>query len=193
MDADAVLVNLISGSDLELDALRDFRRQSEALIYLDFHSRALGIDENGRRFYRRPADWQDWINQADVLQLNEKEARTLADSAFEAEKDELVSFGRAVLNNHPSICHLTLAEEGSFLFYQADQMKHCLSIEPFEIDIVLDVIGCGDAFAAGFIMHYLANRNVDEATRFATKVAALNCTFIGSSGVKQIQKLLWQV
>ncbi|MCG8605462.1 hypothetical protein MJD09_10755, partial [bacterium] len=84
INADAVLVNLISGSDLELDALREFRRHSDALIYLDFHSRALGIDENGKRFYRRPDDWQDWINQADVLQLNEREARTLAGSPFEA-------------------------------------------------------------------------------------------------------------
>ncbi|MCG8606483.1 carbohydrate kinase family protein, partial [bacterium] len=113
-------------------------------------------------------------------------------SPFEAEKDDLVSFGKTVLNNHPAICHLTLAEEGSYLFYQAGQMKHVRAIPPFEIDNVVDIIGCGDAFAAGFIVHYLSNRNVDEATAFATKVAALNCTFMGSAGVERIKKLLWQ-
>ena len=51
---DAVLVNLITGQDIELQALLDFKQQSPAtMVYLDFHSLALGIDTQGRRFYRR--------------------------------------------------------------------------------------------------------------------------------------------
>ena len=54
------------------------RRQTSALIYLDFHYRATDIDEHGKRYYRRPDDWREWVREVDVLQLNEMEARTLA-------------------------------------------------------------------------------------------------------------------
>jgi len=42
---------------------------------MDFHSLALGIDAQRRRFARAPADWAHWAACADVLQMNESEAR----------------------------------------------------------------------------------------------------------------------
>ncbi len=189
-DADAVLVNLVSGVDVDLSALAQFRRQSPALIYLDFHTRAMGIDEAGRRYYRRPDDWQEWIELTDVLQLNEMEARTLAGSGAGDSPDSLIAFGELCLRMRPKVCHITLGEKGSLLFYLNDGCPRVERIKAYPVTDVVDIIGCGDAFAAGYLVKYFAVRDVLQATKFASKVAAINCTFIGSSGAKAIPDLL---
>lgn len=192
-DCDAILINLITGTDVDLAALRELRRRTSALIYLDFHYRATDIDEHGKRYYRRPDDWREWVQEVDVLQLNEMEARTLAGLRVDSSTEGLVGFGQRILNNHPSVCHLTLAERGSYLFYEENHDKLFSEVDPVVVDQVLDIIGCGDAFAAGYILHYLSHKSVAEATRFANRVAALNCTFIGSSGVRQLREFAWQI
>jgi len=45
---------------------------------------------------------------------------------------------------------------------------------------VVDVIGCGDAFGAAFLVHYLRHRDFFAAAQFATTIATLNTTFLGS-------------
>jgi sugar/nucleoside kinase (ribokinase family) len=55
--------------------------------------------------------------------------------------------------------------------------EHC---QPLAIAQVVDIIGCGDAFGAAFVAHFLRTKNFSAATRFANKVAGLNCTFMGS-------------
>lgn len=189
-DADAVLVNLITGVDVDLSALSRFRQKSNALVYLDFHTRAMGIDEVGRRYYRRPDDWKEWINLTDVLQLNEMEARTLSGLSVGDSKESLIAFGEQCLRMRPRVCHITLGEQGSFLCYLNDGHLRVERVNAYRVEDVVDIIGCGDAFAAGYIVKYFATRDVEEATRFASKVAAINCTFLGSSGAKEIPSLL---
>ena len=192
LDADLVLVNLITGSDVDLDALRAFRRASDALLYLDFHSHALGIDPEGRRYYRRPDDWREWIECVDILQMNEREARTLAGLPGDASNDALLDFGRQLVQMGPEVCHVTLAEEGSLLFYRENGAARYRKFPAMPVAEVVDIVGCGDAFAAGYVVHFLASRDVFAATEFAIEVSAMNCTFIGSSGVKEIRRLLRQ-
>lgn len=191
-DADAVEVNLITGVDVDLRALKKFRKNSRGLIYLDFHSHALGINKEGKRYYQRPSDWADWIHLVDILQFNEMEARTLAGISKDFPQEILIQFGRKVLDGQLSVCHITLAERGSFLFFKNNNQPVVKQIEAVTVSHVVDIIGCGDAFAAGFLVKYLFNNDVVEATRFANKVAGLNCTFMGSSEVKQIRKLIQQ-
>ena len=102
-EVDIVIVNMITGLDVDLNSLRKFRESSNTLIYLDFHSRALGIDEDGRRFYQRPDDWREWVDLVDVLQLNEMEARTLAGYSSDQPKEILVEFGQEALQLNPAL------------------------------------------------------------------------------------------
>lgn len=187
---DAVIVNLITGEDVELAALQRFRAHSNALIYLDFHSHALGIDEHGKRYYRRPDDWQEWLRPIDVLQINEMEACTLGGFEKKDDHSNLIAFGKKLVTFGPSICHITLADQGSLLFFLEEanpQFKHITGVE---INDAVDIIGCGDAFSAAFTVKYLRDRNVFAATEFANQVAALNCTFVGSSQIKNIWNLI---
>ncbi|MFQ5823402.1 MAG: carbohydrate kinase family protein [bacterium] len=189
-DAHAIEVNLITGADVDLMSLKKFRQQSNSLIYLDFHSHALGISPEGKRFYQRPKDWEEWINLADVLQLNEMEARTLAGYSRALPKEILLNFGKEILQKHPFICHITLAEKGSYGFFKINNRVQVKRFKAEQIAPIVDMIGCGDAFAAGFLVNYLSTKDVIEATKFANKVAGRNCTFVGSSGIKEIQELL---
>ncbi|NIR51408.1 carbohydrate kinase family protein [candidate division KSB1 bacterium] len=189
-DADAVLVNLITGTDVELSALQEFRKNSNALIYLDFHSYALGIDEQGRRYYRRPNDWRDWVALVDVLQLNEMEARTLAGFSSDLPNETLTEFGKQILEMGPDVCHITLGQEGTYLFYCNDDQARVKEFEALPVSDVVDIIGCGDAFAAGYLMHYFFHHDVEAATEFGIEVAGINCTFMGSSGIDEIRRVL---
>lgn len=187
---DAIVVNLITGSDVALPALNRLREKTAALLYLDFHSHALGISAEGKRFYRRPTDWQEWVRLVDVLQLNEMEARTLAGLGLDASVERLAGFGKSLLGMGPKICHITLAERGSMLFYRHSDDVQVHRFPAHEVARVVDIIGCGDAFASAFVVSYLKDRDEIAATELANKVAALNCTFLGSSGIPEIKSRL---
>ena len=187
-DADAVIVNLITGQDVSLAGLHRFRQESDALIYLDFHSHALGINSHGKRYYKKPADWRDWVRCVDVLQLNEMEARTLAGCSPQTPAEILVEFGREVLRLGPSVCHITLAEKGSYLLFGDRENPFVKRLKAVHVDNVLDIIGCGDAFEAAYLVAFLSSGDVLEATRFAHSVAAANCSFVGSSGITSIKE-----
>ncbi|MFQ5648889.1 MAG: carbohydrate kinase family protein [bacterium] len=189
-EADAVIVNLITGCDVELAALRRFRQASQALVYLDFHSHALGIGQHGERFYSRPPDWREWIDQVDVLQVNEMEARTLAGLTEAAPVELLVEFGRQVLQLRPSVCHITLADKGSYLCYSKQGEVHVQRVPAQHVSDVVDIIGCGDAFEAAYVVKALGGADEITATAFAHRVAAANCTFLGSTGIKEIQRMI---
>ncbi len=188
-DCDAVLINLITGEDVELQALQDFKRRSPAtLVYMDFHSLALGIDAQGKRFYRRPVSWQTWLQAVDILQLNEKEAATLAGWDTDPEASDFVAFGESLVGEYVRACHLTFGSRGSILFYRsADKILHEY-VPPMGGVQTVDIIGCGDAFGAAFLTRFLATGDHVEATRFANRVAGLNCTFLGSLTPEKFQE-----
>lgn len=186
LDSDLTIVNLITGTDLELKALKYLRLNSRAQIYLDLHSRTLGIDENGKRYLKRPHDWADWFREVDIVQMNENEAFLLSESPRESKS--LVEFGKKVLDINPSICHITLEERGSYLFHRHNNQSKFLKIDAESVDEVVDRIGCGDAFEAAFSLHYFKSGHVANAAQFAHKIAAENCRFYGSSGIEQVQR-----
>jgi len=192
-ECDAVIVNLITGSDVQLAGLQQFRRTSTARIYLDFHSHALGINKEGKRFYNRPADWQAWVQAVDVLQLNEMEARTLAGFSAESPEDSLLQFAEELLSFGPSICHITLAERGSLLAFKTPTRVVTRRFAARKVEKVVDIIGCGDAFEAAFMVSYLRGKSVERATEQAHRVAAANCAFVGSSGIERIQSLAGEI
>jgi len=189
-DADAVIINLITGSDVDLVALQKFRESTDSLIYLEFHSHALGINDEGKRFYQRPDDWQDWVQLVDVLQLNEMEAWTLYGNSQCKDEELLIKFGKEILSMNPSVCHITLADKGSLLFYKKDRILNDRKIDSITVNTVVNIIGCGDAFASAYLTHFLKSDDIMEATLFANKVAAINCTVEKSLNIKQIRDQL---
>jgi len=190
---DAVLVNLISGDDIALDAIKNLRKLTPSpLIYLDLHSLALGIDESGRRYYRPIPDWQEWVAAGDLLQLNEREAATLAGLPTNepVPYDELIKLGRQLIAGKLRGCHITLGSAGSLLFYRQNEMICHEHVSAANVGPAVDIIGCGDAFGAAFLMQFLKAQNFSAATHFANHVAGLNSTFMGSLTPEIFARLL---
>ncbi len=190
LDAQIALVNFITGKDVFLDALQRFSQESDALLYMDFHSLALGIGPDGLRYYRRPPDWHHFVRIPHVLQMNEREARCLAQKdlpSFEA----LAAFGLQLLGGlgeRPFVVNLTLDGEGSLLCWQDDEPKwrHI----PAQQVKAVDPTGCGDSFAAGFIRKYWETGDPLAAARFANLVAGLKCTVHGADNLAELRPLM---
>jgi sugar/nucleoside kinase (ribokinase family) len=177
---DAILVNLISGDDITLAALKTLRKlRPSPLIYLDLHSLALGIDGAGKRYYRGIPNWPDWVAACDMLQMNEREAASLIGLDKPATYGDLINLGRR-LTEKLVACHITLGSAGSLLFYRENGKIHHEHIPAVKVSAVIDIIGCGDAFGAAFLVNFMKTKNFSAATHFANKIAGLNCTFLGS-------------
>lgn len=205
LDLDALLVNFIVGDDISLKTMETVRGSASGLLYLDVHNLCLGIDAEGYRRRRAPADWRRWIEMFDVVQMNEVEARLLAGTGNEAAapggtggsgglrgrldaagpgglletEDDFIAFGRSVISLGPSVCIVTRGALGPVTVYREDRVSNAFAIPSEPIRDVVDTTGCGDAFAAGFVTGYVASKDAVSATRLANRVAGVNCTVAG--------------
>ncbi len=178
----AVHINMISGADIELEALADFRKQFKNIICLDFHTLAQGIDACGKRFPQRPEKWQNWIRCADIVQMNENEAAILSSSPIEKEPQKLSEFLETILQLGPQAAVITLGAKGAIVGKRMrfDQMEIRHIQPPMTEHSIVDIIGCGDTFGAVFLLNYLRINDLWAAVRKALQIASLNATFMGS-------------
>jgi len=188
-DMDLWLVNFITGFEMSLETFQQFRQQASGLILMDFHSLSLDINPDGRRILRKLSDWEQWIHGVDVLQMNEAEAVSLINHNNLLEHN-LVDFGNRVIGNGIRICHITLGSKGSLLFLPEHNEKRHYKIPAYPVAEVVDVTGCGDAFAAGFMVHYYNSKDALSATRFANAIAGVNCTIKGTEELFKLKTFL---
>ena len=186
---DVWIVNFITGFELSLDTFQQFCEQTSGLILMDFHSLTLDIEENGLRVLRRCPNWEEWIRNVDVLQMNEAEAISLSNNQG-ASNHRLIQFGNEVIDKNIKIFHITRGSNGSMLFYKNGRMAANFEIPPRKVDNVVDVTGCGDAFAAGFLKHYFHSKDIVAATEYANLIAGFNCTIRGTEELHKLKLFL---
>lgn len=183
--ADLFLVNFISGRDLSLETMKLIRAHTAATIYMDIHSLCLGIDQEGRRFWRQIPSWQEWVAQADVVQVNRGEAQLLSGSHVWSE-EELLSFGRTVMMAGPSLLLVTLGSEGSLMVTRSGKNIHIQRFSPYPPPAIIDTTGCGDVFMAAFVAEQARSGDAQRASRFANQAAGKKC---GLSGIESLEVL----
>ncbi len=171
LSSNMILVNFISGGDITLNNLRWLRGHTEAIIYIDFHSRTLGRDHAGRRFLRRPRDWREMIRCADFLQMNEIEFCLLAGKP----PDPAVGlrFMRKQLGHNCRGLFVTLGDKGCLYALRREERitVGCLPA-PRIRKSAIDTTGCGDIFAAAFLAAYWTSKDALLAARFAVDTAS---------------------
>ena len=185
MDADVFLVNFISGQDLTLETFTRLRSGTRASIYTDLHSLTLGIDEKGRRYRRPLPEWFRWAAQADVIQMNRAEARSLAGNRLEREA-EVRRFGREVLSFGPEVLLITLDADGSLLIAGAGEGLSMERIQPHRPERVADATGCGDVFLAAFLSRHAFGMDALASSRFANRAAGIKA---GMCGIEELDRL----
>jgi len=186
-DVDAVLVNFISGDDVDYEELSEFRNRSGCVIFCDYHSLALGRDDEGKRFHRKHPDGKKYLSPADMVQMNIEELGTIS-------SDGALSFGNiitscsAIHDLCAHTCIITLGLNGAVL--STEYGKSVYHIPPIAIRNVVDPTGCGDTFAAVFLYSYLLSGDPLNSAVIAGRYAAAKATFAGIDGFRKIDSIM---
>lgn len=155
---DGILINMITGFDLNLDQLMQIRQNHSGLIYIDIHTLSRGLDKEFKREFRLIPKFDIWAKYLDIIQVNQNELFTLSRKKNELEIiNELFGYGIKV------IC-VTKGEFGARVYYKNKNEIATYFIAARKINNP-NVIGCGDVFGASFFYSYIRNKNaIDSLT-----------------------------
>ncbi|MEA2064327.1 MAG: PfkB family carbohydrate kinase, partial [Gemmatimonadota bacterium] len=122
------------------------------------------------------------LEEADVLKMNEQEARGLA-RILDISQQSIPRFCEEILNRYSlRYCLVTLAEKGAFVLSGNGEKIY---VPGYNIELE-DSLGAGDAFSAGFIHEILRGATVAEACGLGNIMGALVAAQRGAtSGVAQ--------
>jgi sugar/nucleoside kinase (ribokinase family) len=178
LPSDAVHINFINGTEIDLLTLKAFRDQYSGLISLDVHNIVSRFDAQGKRDIVGFPQWREWAPTIDVLQCNEFEINTMFDEEVKSRAD----FARAakeVSQAGPRAVTITLGPEGAITVHRRDNTFYVVDIGVLPPVRAVDTTGCGDSFSAGFLVGML--RSGDPATALASGsvVAGVNTRYRG--------------
>jgi len=183
LSGDGILVNMISGFDIELETLDHIRmaiRSHGIPIHLDIHSLTLGVNESNERFRKPVENWRRWAFMIDTVQLNEEEIQEMPlESLTEAEvAGHLLTLGvkGAVVTRGP---------RGATVY--TNEKKHVLrkDIPGIHVETIRDTTGCGDIFGAAFFCEYVRSRDLFGSAELANKVAASRVQGLGAAALPE--------
>lgn len=188
---DALLVNYISGHELDLETTRRLRATFPGPIYADLHSLFLGTGDDGTRVPRPLPDWRSWVTCFDAVQMNQDEMDLLRGSAA------VESTVRFALVAGPSLLVCTRGADGAVCWAGPDVrafapdfaatwvgdgsvVRYEISAEPVDD---ADPTGCGDVFGGAMYPRLLAGDGVEKAARWAAGMAAAAARGRGVEGL----------
>ncbi len=184
---DALLLNFISGDDVGVEELFRFKEKSNAFIYCDYHSLALGRDDRGKRFYRKHPQWEQYLAQADIAQMNLKELATI--TGHESERAVKIAAGCMMIHRAgPKIVVVTMGSKGAVISVENGRLKYFLPPVPIYKEI--DPTGCGDTFASVFLYNYMLTQDPLKSAKTAARYAAAKATFSGIDGFNKINDIV---
>jgi fructokinase len=157
---------------------RDYRSRQTLYQIIQVADRAIKLlDINLRKDCYSLGTVTASLEKADVLKLNDDEAAQLAkmlklrSSCIDKVSEELLR------RYHLACCVVTLGDRGAFAI-SADGAKSY--IPGYEIELV-DSLGAGDAFTAGFIHKYLRGAPLGECCRYGNAMGGIVATREGGT------------
>jgi fructokinase len=117
------------------------------------------------------------LEKADILKLNEDELYQLADMLDIANRNALQLCEYMIKKWSIKYCVVTLGEKGAFALSDKNEKVY---VPGYKINLV-DSVGAGDAFTAGFAYCILRDLSLVEACRFGNVLGALVATKKGAT------------
>lgn len=182
LDVDLIMVNLISGWDVELEFMMKLRAAFSGLIAIDIHSLTLQRLSDGIRRLKPVTHIQHWLDCADIVQLNEREYEMISNG----EQDPKVFFIQTCVKTD-KIINLTKGAHGSESFRIKNGHCEVIKISPDKQIRVIDPIGCGDTFFAIFGISYFRTKDIKLSAVRANTVAALAGSIRGLASPTMLQ------
>lgn len=175
-NADVVIFNFGNIDDIDPEAIRKVKENSKAFIYVDAHRKPFGADERGYMYARGWPGWEQYLRYADVVQMDKNECEalfgttltTLGDVARYAEKILDAGAGQAII---------TLGSKGLVVGHRTP--SHAYLHAPAVPCHAVDTTGCGDAFAAGYLVGFHETKSLQTAVKLGSLMAALNAECVG--------------
>jgi sugar/nucleoside kinase (ribokinase family) len=192
LDAEVLLINFITGREIELSTLEDIRLNSRAFIFLDVHNLCREVDADGHLRPRRVSHWKRWAELVNALQANDEEIALFSGAKW-TKPPELLAIAQTILDIGTQYVLVTLGSKGSMLAYRKNSELYHFQMPVTKPRAMMDTTGCGDSFSAGFLRGLLAYHNSLKAIALASVVAGLNCEssgLMGARGVRDAEKRL---
>lgn len=161
---DGILINMITGFDIDLSQLKQIRKSTAAVIYLDVHTLSRGLDENMHRDFRLIPDFNKWADNIDIIQCNEHEIFTLSQNQNE---DEII---KEMFECGVKIVCLTKGESGVRVYYR-NKSEIASYFRPVKKVSHNNKVGCGDVFGAAFFYGYISSGDIFKAAESASSSA----------------------
>ena len=196
---DALLINFLSGWELDLGTAKLIRQNFQGPIHCDLHMMAWAVQPDGMRTLRPIPDVAEWCRCFDFLQMNEDELAmvapdpmSLAATAIAAGVSCLfVTLGKRgaiyvaapgfdSLTDLPPRAGLSTAPRGGTGGLGAVRTA-LVPAEP--VDESLDPTGCGDVWGATYFSRMLAGDKLADAMKAAGRAAARNVGHRGVTGL----------
>jgi sugar/nucleoside kinase (ribokinase family) len=168
--ADGVLVNMMSGRDIELETLDHLRmdiRPRGVPVLLDYHNLTTALNERFERVRRPLAEWRRWAFMNDLVQMNEEEMAGLGPVT---EQEETVAGHFLTLSVRAVV--VTRGPRGATVYTSEHKKVRRNDIAPPEVTPAADITGLGDVFGAAMLKRYAAGRDPADAAAYAAAVAA---------------------
>lgn len=115
-------------------------------------------------------DYKEVLPFVDIFMPNESELLNLA-------KQSTLEKALEIVKNTANIIVVKRGNKGSILWYN----NEIISCEAFVNNEVVDAIGAGDSFNAGFIFSYLNNQTLMQCQKFANLTGAVSTTKPGGT------------
>jgi len=192
LDSEAVLVNFINGTELDLDSFIGLRENAPGFLHLDVHNKVARFDEQGKKSHLPFADWREWLARVDAAQMNEFECEMTVGRKLREQRD-FVEAGAQIVAGGTPIVLITLGPLGSVLVYRRDGDIYWVANPALAVERVVDTTGCGDSFSAGFLWSYLQCRDPVRSNAAANIVAGVNCTVSGIGHLEAARGALEQI
>ena len=190
--ADAVLINMISGADITLDTLKKIRSGFSGYIHMDIHNLVMKTNSEGYREHTNLENWREWCTNMNTLQMNEFEIGILSREKrndYEIAEEILINLNRSaegviVTKGRSGVSGFTRKEKtfGKEKFYDLDRYD----VAAVENPHLIDITGCGDVFAASFMIDYSKNSDFKKSLHYATRVASFKTSL---KGIDELIKL----
>jgi hypothetical protein len=176
---DGILINMISGFDIELNQLIKIRENFSGIIYLDVHTFSRGLGHHGHRGFRKIEHFNEWARCLDIIQSNEHEAKTI--TRFDNEEE----IAREILNCGTKQLIITKGKSGAKLYYLQNSELNFIFQSPQKLDTG-NKIGLGDVFGAAYFYNYIKTGNLFYSLNIAVTVSGLVAGLNGLSKLKSL-------
>lgn len=173
---DVVIFNFGNIDDIDPAAIKQVKENSKAFVYVDVHRKPFGADEEGYMYARGWSGWERFLRHADVVQMNRHECEALFGVAL-ATLGDVARSAKQVLDAGAGQTIITLGKKGLVVARRIPAYEYLYA--PVVPSRAIDTTGCGDAFAAGYLVGFHETGSLEKAIGLGSVMAAVNTEFKG--------------